>query len=77
MQVPCSSLELLADHDQDHGQQLPNHSTQLLNQAELNAGFSTLLANQNVLIEMLAQKVGLDLEAVEQQQAGPGPGTVN
>jgi len=72
----AASLEVLAGHDQDHGQQLANHSAQLLNQADLNAGFSTLLANQNVLLEMLAQKVGLDLETVA-QQTGPGPGTVN
>ena len=72
----AASLEVLAGHDQDHGQQLKNHSAQLANQSDLNAGFASLLSNQHALIEVLAQKVGVDLDAVV-RQAGPGPNTVN
>jgi hypothetical protein len=65
----AASLEVLAGHDQNHGQQLKNHSAQLANQSDLNAGFAAMLSNQHVLIETLARKVGVDLD----DSAPPAP----
>jgi hypothetical protein len=72
----AASLEVLAGHDQDHGRQLANHSAQLANLTKVNAGFALLVANQNELIQVLADKVGLDLDAVV-RKAGHGPDCVN